>query len=287
MVQETIKIPPRDGPRMARSRKRENNQGTSVGLPRKGSGETSARSSSSRRGVGVLGGWNFIGAASYADEWRERRSSRARWGHAVFVLLVFRGPSWALQDLYGDWSAIYRNRIPPYLTLPLAHPFLASVEPLQVTLSFSFLHGTPSSLSARPLPSTLRLLFHETSLLVAFIQPFAMLPLSLFISPASSSTPFSFSFFNERAGQKGSSSETYALRNVPPWPTQTCFTRNYTESPNLRGPLFTWPQNLRDEIVRRGRRVLPLFVIVTCPGTPRTCVNVNSRLEGFAQVRQR
>ena len=42
----------------------------------------------------------------------------------------FRGPCRALQDLYEDWSAIYRNRIPPRLVLPLLqqHPFLAVVR---------------------------------------------------------------------------------------------------------------------------------------------------------------
>lgn len=80
----------------------------------------------------------------------------------------------------------------------------------------SFLPQTRSSLFLLRLlpPWTLRLLFHQTSLLVAFIQPFAMLPRSLFISLAPSLRfsvpPSGFSFFNERPRQRGSSSETYA-----------------------------------------------------------------------------
>ena len=52
----------------------------------------------------------------------------------------FRGPCRALQDLYEDWSAIYRNRIPPCLVLPLAAaslPRRGSLQPLQVTPSLS------------------------------------------------------------------------------------------------------------------------------------------------------
>lgn len=130
-----------------------------------------------------------------------------RLGHAVSVLLVFRGPCRALQDLCArDWSAIYRNRIPPYLTLPLAHLLLASPQPLQVTPSSSFL---PSLLAVRlavPFPSfhlsltSLPLLFHQTTFLVAFIHPFVILTLSLFIDlptihPSFSLSRCFFSFF--------------------------------------------------------------------------------------------
>lgn len=142
-----------------------------------------------------------------------------RLGHAVSVLLVFRGPCRALQDLCArDWSAIYRNRIPPYLTLPLAHLLLASPRPLQVTpsssLSLSPSSFLPSLLAVRlvPFPSfplsltPLPLLFHQTTFLVAFIHPFVILTLSLFIDlPSFSSTlllslalpsPLPLSFFS-------------------------------------------------------------------------------------------
>lgn len=148
-----------------------------------------------------------------------------RLGHAVSVLLVFRGPCRALQDLCArDWSAIYRNRIPPYLTLPLAHLLLASPQPLQVTPSSSLSLSTllpsfSSRRSTRPFPllsplslslslslTPLPLLFHQTTFLVAFIHPFVILTLSLFIDlPSFSSTlllslalpsPLPLSFFS-------------------------------------------------------------------------------------------
>lgn len=62
-----------------------------------------------------------------SSEWRRRRRRRSsgsggtrRRGTHRSRRFFFHGPRRALQDLYEDWSAIYRNRIPPYLTLPLA-----------------------------------------------------------------------------------------------------------------------------------------------------------------------
>lgn len=83
-----------------------------------------------------------------------------------------------MQDLYEDWSAIYRNRIPAYFTLPLARssqpPSCAS---LTAFLLFLFLLLVPFS-------------SHSFSLLfAAFIQPFSSLRrfLSLFLYCVSSS----------------------------------------------------------------------------------------------------
>lgn len=67
------------------------------------------------------------------SEWRRRqrrRRSSGSGGGVLVVLVLFRGPCRALQDLYEDWSAIYRNRIPLYLTLPLER---SSQPPLCLT----------------------------------------------------------------------------------------------------------------------------------------------------------
>lgn len=72
------------------------------------------------------------------SEWRRRRRRRrssgsgGTWRRDTHRSCRFfsRGPRRALQDLYEDWSAIYRNRIPPYLTLPLAR---SSQPPLCLT----------------------------------------------------------------------------------------------------------------------------------------------------------
>jgi len=56
--------------------------------------------------------------AIFGARWDRRRR---RLGYSFVLVFSFREPRLgALQDLYEDWSAIYRNRIPPYLTLPLA-----------------------------------------------------------------------------------------------------------------------------------------------------------------------
>lgn len=139
------------------------------------------------------------GSVNGASKDVARLRVHTRLGHAVSVLLVFRGPCRALQDLCArDWSAIYRNRIPPYLTLPLAHLLLASPQPLQVTPSSSFL---PSLLAVRlavpffsfHLSLSLPLLFHQTTFLVAFIHPFVILTLSLFIDLPTIHPSFSLS----------------------------------------------------------------------------------------------
>lgn len=110
-----------------------------------------------------------------------------RLGHAVSVLLVFRGPCRALQDLCArDWSAIYRNRIPPYLTLPLAHLLLASPQPLQVTPSSSL------PLSLHP-PSFLLFSPFDSSLSPPF--PSVFLSLTYSSSPSFSPNHFSRRFY--------------------------------------------------------------------------------------------
>lgn len=97
-----------------------------------------------------------------------------RWGTvglaAVEVpsFFSFRGPLRALQDLYEDWSAIYRNRIPPYLTLPLARP---SQPSLYLSGHFAFPLIPPRPLSLYPFS----LLLLCASLCAGFIQSFAAL----------------------------------------------------------------------------------------------------------------
>lgn len=90
-----------------------------------------------------------------SSEWRRRRRRRSsgsggtrRRGTHRSRRFFFHGPRRALQDLYEDWSAIYRNRIPPYLTLPLARSSqpplchtdcLPSLPPPPAPCPFSFL----------------------------------------------------------------------------------------------------------------------------------------------------
>jgi len=87
-----------------------------------------------------------------------------RLGYSFVLVFSFRGAHLgALQDLYEDWSAIYRNRIPLYLTLPLAR---SSQPPLYLTD-----HSAPL-LILFPFP------FRSFALLLAgFIQSFAALTL--------------------------------------------------------------------------------------------------------------
>lgn len=115
-----------------------------------------------------------------------RRCSR----RFFFVSLVV---SRALQDLYEDWSAIYRNRIPPYLTLPpLARfsPGLPCASPTHLPLlphpfpPFSpctFFPLVPS-LSSSPLLFSLlpRKLFPSSSLISSLFVPLFSPSLFLF-----------------------------------------------------------------------------------------------------------
>jgi len=82
-------------------------------------------------------------------------------GYSSFSSFFFRGLRRALQDLYEDWSAIYRNRIPPYLTLPLAR---SSQPPLCLTAFPLFL-----LLLLVPFPS-----YTFPLLLAAFIHSFSL-----------------------------------------------------------------------------------------------------------------
>lgn len=99
-------------------------------------------------------------------------------GYSSFLSFFFREPHRALQDLYEDWSAIYRNRIPPYLTLPLKR---CSQPPL------CFTDYLPSLPPPTPCPFFLSFLF------AAFIQSFSP---SLIVSTFYFSTIFS-PFYNE------------------------------------------------------------------------------------------
>lgn len=108
------------------------------------------------------------GPAATAAEHSSRCSRRF-----FFVSLVV---SRALQDLYEDWSAIYRNRIPPYLTLPPLARF--SRPPLCFT-------DSPSSSSSSLSPLSPLSLFPSRSfalLLAALIQSFAAQTLSFFVA---------------------------------------------------------------------------------------------------------
>lgn len=89
------------------------------------------------------------------------------------VFFFFRGPRRALQDLYEDWSAIYRNRIPPCLTLPLARALSASLVPHRSL----YLPAPPPRHHPSPYPFSLPLSF--ASLFAGFIQSSAALTLSL------------------------------------------------------------------------------------------------------------
>lgn len=73
----------------------------------------------------------------------------------------FRGSHRALQDLYEDWSAIYRNRIPPYLTLPLARSSLPPSCLAGYSLPISSPLFSPLA-SPRPPPCPFALSFFRT-----------------------------------------------------------------------------------------------------------------------------
>lgn len=121
-----------------------------------------------------------VAIAGVRWDWRRLRYRRS---------FLFVGPRRALQDLYGDWSAIYRNRIPPYLTLPLARP---SQPPLYLSGHFAFPLFPPRPLSLYPFS----LLLLRASLCAGFIQSFAALTPSfasfLVVSRLSLFVPFWF-----------------------------------------------------------------------------------------------
>lgn len=194
------------------------------------------------------------GSLVNGGEWREQGDppllgSRARvctlWGRAIFFLLVFRGPCRALQDLYEDWSAIYRNRIPPYLTLPLVHPPLrlasaASGDSVLLPLPFFFLpslvvqHGlirySRFSFFTKPLFSSL--LFKPFAMLSLLPSSSASLVFILSLPRAASAQWILFSLLHQRTSRtKELEFRNVLVEKVPPkGPHRACFTRNYTKS---------------------------------------------------------